>query len=165
MKNNIFAILTGLMLMFGFAGVYAYDSASPYTVTVNYIVGQDTSFTVALAGAETTIDFNPADLNSKEVEPDSQNAGGSTPMLTITNTGNVNLDFSRGLNTTNPAWVVLSMNTANTVDWTQIVNDTFVVADSSVAAAGTSEWYLWANFTSAAAGTTQRLLQVNSTAS
>jgi len=165
MKNNIFAILTGLMLMFSFAGVYAYDADTPYTVTVNYIVGQDTSFTVALAGAETTIDFNPADLNAKEVEPDSQDDGGSTPMLTITNAGNVALDFTRGLNASNPAWVVLSMNNANTVDWTQIVNDTFVAGDTSVAAAGTSEWYFWANFTAADSGTTVRTLQINSTAS
>jgi len=153
------------MFVFGIAGVYAYDSSTPYTVTVNYIVGEDTSFTVDLAGVETTIDFNPTTLNDKEVEPDSQNAGGSTPILTITNTGNVNLDFTRGLNTTNPAWVVLSMNNANSVDWSQIVNDTFVDGDTSIASASSSEWYFWANFTAADSGTTARLLQINSSAS
>ena len=165
MKSKIMTLLLGFMFMFGMAGVYAYDASTPYTVTVNYIVGEDTSFTIALAGVETTIDFNPTTLNDKEVEPNSQVAETSTPILTITNTGNVNLDFSRGLNTTNPAWVVLSMNNANSVDWTQIVNDTFVDGDTVIASASTSEWYFWANFTAADSGTTQRLLQINSSTS
>ena len=165
MKGKILTILTGLMLMFGIAGVYAYNSDTPYTVTINYIVGEDTSFTVSLASPETTIDFNPTTLSSKEVEPDSQNASTSTPMATITNTGNVNLDFTRGLNTTNPAWVVLSMNVANTVDWTQTITDSFTSGDTSIASASTSEWYFWANFTAADSGTTARLLQINSSAS
>lgn len=164
MKKLMTFVMLSLMV-FSMAGVYAYDADTPYTVTINYIIGADTSFTVELAEVETTIDFNPATTSSKDVEPDSQVSGTSTPMLTITNTGNVNLDFERGLNASNPAWVVLSMNTENTVDWTKLVNDTFVTSSAEIAPAGTADWYFWANFTDADYGTEPRTFQINSTQS
>ena len=163
MKNKLLTIFLGMFLILGLSSVYAYDSDTPYTVTMNFIVGADTSFTVSLAGAETTIDFNPADLNSKEVEPDSQNAGGSTPMLTITNTGNTAQNFTAGLQTAKPSWVAISYNTANTVNWSKTVTDSFATVDTGVASAGTVDVYYWANFTSADAGTTARTYQINST--
>jgi hypothetical protein len=165
MKTKNLMLLMGLLLITGFGSVYAYDANTPYTVTINYIVGQDTSFTVSLAGVETTIDFNPATLNSKNVEPDSQVAGSSTPMVTVTNTGNVNLDFKRGLTSDNPAWVILSMNNANSVDWTKLVNTTSITSSSGIEPASSAYYYFWANFTSAEAGSTPVTFQVNSTAS
>jgi len=162
MKNKILVILTGLMFMFGIAGVYAYNSESPYTVTMNFIVGEDTSFTVALAGSETTIDFNPATANDKEVEPDSQDDGGSTPIETITNTGNVNLALTHELNVTTD-FVTVSYNTANTVDWTKILNSTTSSINASVPSSETQDVYMWANFTAADSGTTAVLYQINST--
>lgn len=162
MKSKIFVFLVSLLAIVGMTGVYAYDADNPYTVTMNFIVGADTSFTVDLAGAETTIDFNPSTLSSKEVEPDSQSATGSTPILTITNTGNTNLDFKHGLTTAKPSWVAISWNTANSVNWGQTLTDTFTTVDTSVASSGTVDVYLWANFTSADAGTTARTYQINS---
>jgi len=162
MKNKILVILTGLMFMFGIAGVYAYNSESPYTVTMNFIVGEDTSFTVALAGSETTIDFNPATANDKEVEPDSQDDGGSTPIETITNTGNVNLALTHELNVTTD-FVAVSYNAENTVDWTKILNSTTSSINASVPSSETADVYMWANFTAADSGTTAVLYQINST--
>lgn len=163
--NKLLTFVMISMFMLGIGSVYAYDADTPYTVTINYIIGADTSFTVELAGEETTIDFNPATIDSKEVEPDSQVALTNTSMLTITNTGNVNLDFPRAINATNPAWAVLSMNTVNTTDWTQLINDTFVDGDTAIAPASESNWFFWANFTDAVYGTDTRLLQINSTQS
>ncbi len=165
MKEKISTILIGLMFIFGIAGVYAYDSSSPYTVTMNFIVGADTSFTVALAGAETTIDFNPSTSSSKEVEPDSQNASTSTPIATITNTGNVAVNFTQKMNETNPTWVNVSYSNVNVVNWSQTILATYSTINTSVASSGTSAVYMWANFTSADSGTTPRIYQINSTAS
>lgn len=156
---SLFAITLVLASCFGI--VSAYDESTPYTVTINYIVGSDTSFTATLAGAETTIDFNPTNASSKYVEPDSQDAGGSTPILTLTKTGNVNLDFTQALNATNPAEIVLMVDADNDWDGADVITDTFIALESGVST--TSTVYMWANFTSAPAGTTQRLYQVNAT--
>lgn len=167
MKKLNSVLLTVMMLgmVFGMSGVMAYDASTPYTVTMNFIVGSDTSFTVALAGVETTIDFNPASSNSKEVEPDSQDAGGSTPILVITNAGNVAQDFSHDVNQTLPTGTNVSYSTTNTVDWTKEILPTGTTIDTSVAAAGTVDVYMWANFTNADAGTTEVIYRINSTAS
>lgn len=164
MKKKILMLVVGLFLVTCIASVYGFDASSPYTVTMNFVVGADTSFTVGLAAAESTIDFNPVDANAKEVEPDSQNASTSTPMVTITNTGNVNLNFTHELNTTKPSWVNISWSTDNTVDWTQFLDDTYSEVNTSVPSSETETIYFWSNFTSAVEGTTQRLYQINSTA-
>ena len=163
--SAMLCLLSLIGMLFATSGVMAYDASNPYTVTMNFIVGDDTSFTVSLAGEETTIDFNPATLNSKEVEPDSQNAGTSIQMIEITNTGNVNLDFNHAVNASLPNWVIVSYNTANTVDWTKTLNETSQTFSTSVAPAGTVDVYFWANFTSADSGTESRTYQINSTAS
>jgi len=162
MNNKILMLLIGVFLFTGMAGVYAFDSDNPYTVTMNFIVGEDTSFTVALAGSETTIDFNPTTANSKEVEPDSQDDGGSTPIETITNTGNVNLALTHELNVTTD-FVAVSYNAENTVDWTKILNSTTSSINASVPSSETADVYMWANFTAADSGTTAVLYQINST--
>jgi hypothetical protein len=166
MKSKFLTLLIGLLIVTSMSGIYAYDSANPYTVTMNFIVGADTSFTVELAGSETSIDFNPASLNSKEVEPDSQNAGASTPILTITNTGNTNLDFTHKLTAAKPDWVVISYNNdTNTVNWGKTLTDEVSNVEQTVASSGEVKVYMWANFTSALAGTTARTYQINSTVS
>lgn len=167
MKKLNSVLLTVMMLgmVLGMSGVMAADADTPYTVSMNFIVGDDTSFSVVLAGAETTVDFNPTTKDDKEVEPDSQDAGGSTPILVITNDGNTNLDFAHLLNTTAPEGTNISYATTNAVDWSQELLTAATTIDTGVAAAGTVDVYLWANFTDAASGTTEVLYQINSTAS
>ena len=50
MKGKLSLVLL-LGVLFALNGVLAYDNENPYTVTVNFIVGDDTSFTVTLAGS------------------------------------------------------------------------------------------------------------------
>lgn len=164
MKNKILTLFVGLFLVASIASVYAADASTPYSVTMNFVVGEDTTFSVALAGAETSIDFNPADANSKEVEPDSQNAAGTTPMVNITNDGNVALNFTHQLNQTKPSHVEVSWSLTNSVDWSQTVTTTYSVINSSVPAGESEVVYYWANFTAAPQGTTQRLYYINTTA-
>jgi len=142
----------------------ALDADTPYTVTMNLIIPSDSTFTVALAGSETTIDFNPTTKDSTEVEPDSQVASGdTTPIAVITNAGNVNLNFSVNLTAAKPSWVVLKAHSdgtyasATTYDTTAIE----LTAWKDITPTSTADVYLWADFTSALGGTTQRTFQVN----
>lgn len=163
-KQNLVLLLPIIaMMLFSVGSVYAYDADTPYTVTMNFIVGQDSSFTVSLAGSETTIDFNPATKDSKEVEPDSQDAGESTPILEITNTGNVALQFTHKVNDTMPTFVAVSYDTDNSVDWTKTITDSYSEISASVAKDSSADVYMWANFTDADSGTAQRTYQINST--
>lgn len=162
MQKKILSVLGIMLLMVSMFGIAsAYDEDNPYTVTINYIVGDDTSFTAELAGAESTIDFNPTNSSSKYVEPDSQDDGGSTPILTLTKTGNVNLDFTQALNETNDASIVLMVDTDNAYAGATVLTDSFVALDSGVSTS--TDVYMWANFTETASGTIQRTYQVNST--
>jgi len=165
MKNKILTLMLGLLLIGGISGVYAYDASTPYTASMKFIVGSDTSFTVQLAGAETTIDFNPVTANSKNVQPDSQNASTTTPIAVITNTGNINLNFTQKVNATMPTFVNVSYNTAATVDWTKLITSAYSTISTSISPASSSNLYMWANFTDATLGTAERTYQINSTAS
>lgn len=141
----------------------AYDASTPYTVTMNFIIPSDTAFSVSLAGAESTIDFNPANKDSKDVEPDSQVASASTPIAVITNDGNVAQNFSINLTLSKPSWVVVRADDTN-VAATATAFDTTPLEDSGwqdVSPAASVDIYMWANFTTAVGGTTARTFQVN----
>jgi hypothetical protein len=167
-NNNIVKLASlALVLMLMIPAGMAYDSGTPYTVTVNYIVPSDTSFTVTLAGAETTIDFNPATKDSANVEPDSQVAASSIPIATITNTGNLNQNFSVQLTTAQVAWAVVSVSNYNNYATPITLS---AVAQSptgwtAIAADASTYSYMKATFTDAPSGTTSKTLQVNSAAS
>ncbi len=167
-QNNIVKLVSvALMMMLMIPASMAYDSGTPYTVTVNYIVPSDTSFTVTLAGAETTIDFNPATKDSANVEPDSQVAASSIPIATITNTGNLNQNFSVNLTAAQPAWVVVSVSNYN--DYATPITLSAVAQTptgwTTIAADAACYAYMKGTFTDAIAGTTSKTLQVNSAAS
>jgi len=168
MKTNtaIRTVSLALIMMLMIPGSMAYDAGTPYTVTLNYIVPSDTSFTVTLVSPETTIDFNPATKDSADVEPDGQIAASNIPMATISNTGNLNQNFTVNLTAAQEAWAVVSLsnfsnyatpitlsNTAQSpTGWTGIVASADVVA------------YMKATFTDAPQGTTAKTLQINSAA-
>ncbi len=169
MKTSI-AIKTAsiaLIMMLMIPAGMAYDAGTPYTVTLNYIVPSDTTFTVTLAGAESTIDFNPTTKDSANVEPDSQNASGSVPIATISNTGNVAQNFSVNLTTAQSSWAVVSVsnfsNYATPITLSNIAQTP--TGWTNVAASANVVSYMNATFTNAAAGTTAKTLQINSAAS
>lgn len=160
-------VLTALFSVLSIVpGVMAYDASTPYTVTLQWIIPADTSFTVALCGAESSIDFDTNVVNGTDngVEPDCQDDGGSTPMLTITNTGNVNLNFTTNLTTGIPGWATLYVDNDNTIAGSDSFNTTAVLVEGGVASSGTVDVYFWTDYASAPAGTTQRTLQINSLA-
>lgn len=165
MKANLILVLTMIGIL-GMSLISAYDTATPYTVTMKWIVPSDTSFTIALCGSETSIDFdgNLTDNSASRVEPDCQSEGASTPIMTITNAGNQDLDFTCNLTASKPAFAVLKVNNASTYSSAVAFDTTATIIEGKVAPAGESEVYLWTDLTSATAGTTQRTYQVNSRA-
>ena len=154
-------LLVALALMLNMAVAIAYDSGTPYTVTMNFIVPSDTTFTVALAGVEVTIDFNPADKDSAQVEPDSQT--NVTAMVTVTNQGNVGMDYNCDLTVTKPTWVTLKGNNAYNYGTATIFDNgnAYTFALNVTSFGGTADLWLWADFVNASGGTTQRQFRVN----
>ena len=147
--------------------VSAYDANSPYTVTVNYIVPNDTTFTVTLAGAESSIDFNPGNRNSTNVEPDSQNAGGSTPIATIVNTGNIPQTFGVNITSAQYAWVAVTLSNSNDYSNPITLSATKQTPTgwSSISAAASIDAYMKADFTDAPGGTLSKTMEINSSVS
>ena len=165
-KQLMFGFLLVSVLMLATVAV-AFNADTPYTVTMNWIIPSDTTFTVALAGSETTIDFNDnvVTKDSKEVEPDSQNASLSTPIAVITNAGNQNLNFSANLTAAKPSFAVLMLSNASDVGASTVFDTTEVTIENSVIQAGTADLYIWTNLTDATSGTTVRTFQINSLSS
>jgi len=166
-KLKAISIFVLFALVASIPGAMAADADTPYTVTMNFIVPSDTTFSVELAGVETTIDFNPATKDSTEVEPDSQDDGGSTPIAVVTNDGNVNLNFSVNLTAERPTWVQIYASDTNTFASAVEFNTTALndAGWNTVTPTSTIDIYLWANFTSAVGGTTARTFQINTEAS
>lgn len=154
------------VLVFSVIPVTAYDASSPYSVTLNFVVPASTTFTVTLAGAESTIDFDD-DITSATVslaEPDSQDNDTSTPIIQIENTGNVNLNFTNELNATTPTWATLyGANVTDPGVATEFNSSVGVPIAEDIAPAATADIYLWATITSGAQGTTPMIYYINAT--
>jgi hypothetical protein len=164
-KNNkisglSFVIASLLLSVFASAFVLGYDASNPYTVTLNWIVPSDTTFTVALAGAETTIDFNPTNKSSLQVQADSQ--ADVTPIITVTNQGNVPANYSAEVTGILPSWVTLKgKNSYNYATADTLSNSTTTSIKTDVASGNTAEYWLWSDFTDAPQGTEVSSFQIS----
>lgn len=98
-------ILLLLVLIFVPTISIAHDQSSPATYDVFFNIAADTSFTVTLVGAETTMNFT-ANKNSKWVAPDGTN-NGIDPWARIDNTGDTSQTFGIKLGTANPGPIEL----------------------------------------------------------
>jgi len=164
-------VVVGLLVVLALgaiAGVAsALDASTPYTGDIKWVVPSDTSFTVSFAGAETSVDFD-TDLTGctqSGVQPNSQNNATSTPIITITNTGNVNLNFTCNLTDAKPSWAVLKVsNTTSYADATDF-DTTAVLINATVSSGQSTPMYIWTDVTDAAQGTETKTLQINSEAS
>jgi hypothetical protein len=169
MRKNLFLgffVVFSLGLLMNFAS--GYDASSPYTVTMKWIIGEDTSFTVSLCGSETSIDFDENLANqttADAVQPDCQDNSTSTPIMNITNSGNVALNLSCNLTASKPAWATLYVS--NDTDYTgaSTFDTTAVTIEDNVAVSGNVPVYIWTDVLNADTGTTSRTYQVNTVAS
>lgn len=160
--NKIKAILAALIAVSLIGVVAAYDASNPFTCNMNWAIPTDTTFSIAFAGGETSVDFTCTAQTENEVEPDSQDDGASTPIIVVTNDGNIALNFSCNLTAAKPAWATITVSETNTIASGSTFDTTAVEFSDNVAASGTANMYIWTNVSSAAAGNTQRVLQINS---
>ncbi len=162
--QQVAVLLISILLMSTPVLATSGTASTPVTYTINYILAVDTAFTVTPAGAEISMDFNPANTNSQDVEPDSQVKGTSTPWATISNDGNVAQTFSVNLTTAQASQA--RVNISNTNVFTQKVEISQTAQTptgwASVATSGTVNLYALANFTNLPGGTTSKTLQINS---
>lgn len=164
-KKILFGFFVALSLVCMLGIMSAEDASSPYTVTLKWIIADDTSFSVALCGSETTIDFDDHldnQTTATNIEPNCQNASTSTPIATITNDGNIDLNFTCNLTAAIPNWATLTVNDENTYTGGLSFNTTAVLINHTVSASADTDVYLWTNVTSADTGTTERTYQINS---
>jgi len=167
MKNKINGLALSLLMLisvFAIPMVLGYDASNPYTVTIKWIVPQDTTFTVALAGAETEIIFNATNKSSLEVNARSQTD--SVPIITISNQGNIPANYTAQVTAFLPSWVTLKgkktydYGTADT-----ITNTTGTLIDTNVASGNNATYWLWSDFSNGVYGTNQSTFQISAIAS
>lgn len=159
----------GIVIAFSIlsTGAIALDANNPYTVDMKWIVPSDTSFTVSLCGSQTSVDFDD-NLNSQttdsEIEPNCQNVSTTTPLLTISNDGNVAQNFTGFLQSARPAFVDgLWLNNAADFASATDFDTTAVDIATNVASGNSVDVYYWTNVSNADQGTTTRTKQINST--
>lgn len=144
--------------------VLGYDHNNPASYTVQYIIPSDTSFSVSLCGSETQLNFNPVNGSSKSVEPACQSKAIDKPWANITNSGNLNLNFSTNLTAINPTWVVLNIGSTSSMS-DQITMTSTGTSPSgwlNVAPGSSVQLYSLANFTNAPQGTTSMTIKIGS---
>lgn len=144
--------------------VLGYDQNNPASYTVQYVIPSDTSFSVSLCGSETQMNFNPANGSSKSVEAVCQSKDINKPWANITNTGNLELNFSTNLTTTNPNWVVLNIGSNSSMSDQVIVTNTATSPAGwlNVAPGNSVQVYSLASFTNAPQGTTSKTIKIGS---
>ena len=144
--------------------VLGFDHNNPASYTVQYIIPSDTTFSVSVCGASQTMDFNPANGSSKSVEATCQSKATNTPWANITNSGNLNLNFSTNLTAANPAWVTLNIgSTSSMSDQVTVTNAAISPAGWLNVAPGNSvQLYSQASFTNAPQGTTSTTIKIGS---
>jgi len=164
MGKGVIAVLFVIAIVAGVGLASAYDADNPWTGTVQWTIPSDTSFTVTFAGSQTQVNFNAAGQDDTLIEPDGQDASSNTPIITIENTGNLNLEFTCNLTSSKPSWATIKVSDEPDHTTATEFDTTAVVISSSVAPGESTPMYLWSNVTDAPSGTTTRTLQINSAA-
>lgn len=165
-------LLVGMLvsaMLFSSAGlVVAYDSSNPYSNFVEWTIADDTAFSVSVGGGASKVVFAPTSKTENNTEPTGQSDG--TPIFTVTNAGNIDLDFKCNLTSAKPTWATIKVND----EYNNVTADTFDTAlqtfNTSVSAGDHTAMYLWTNVTDAPGGsgadaTHNRTLRIYSVAS
>ena len=156
-------VISVIVVISGIASTtIAYDANNPWTGTVKWSIPADTSFTVTFAGSQTQINFTASGKTEGQIEPDGQDASANTPIITIENTGNTNLDFKCNLTSTPPSWGTIFVNDQPDYNNAVTVDTNQVTINSSVPAGESTPMYLWTDIIDAPAGTTTRTLMITS---
>ena len=164
-RKELITVLIVAIIMGGLGNVIAYDADNPWTGTVLWSIPGDTSFTVTFAGTETQVNFTASSATENLIEPSGQDASSNTPIITIENTGNTNLNFSCNLTSAKPSWATIKVSNQSDHTTATEFDTTLVLINESVPAGQSTPMYLWSNITNADAGDTTRTLMIVSEAS
>ena len=159
-SRKILALFLALVVAGSGIGVSAaaFDSSSPYSNFVDWVIASDTTFTVDIAGGQTKVVFSPASKTEINVEPAGQSDG--VPIFTVTNSGNVDLNFSCNLTEAKPTWATIKANDEYANATADDFNITLQLFNASVGVGNYTRLYLWTNVTDAVAGTANRTMQI-----
>lgn len=159
MNTKIIALLIASVVLIGMTGLVAAHNEQK---TLQWDVATDTAFTVTFEGVETTIDFTCTSQTQNLVEPDSQNAAGTTPIIVLENTGNAILNMTCNLTTAIPAWATLKVSNESTHGDANEFDQIATLINASLKIGHSTDMYLWTNISSAPSGNTPKTIQINS---
>lgn len=134
------------------------SSSITWNVTVESLT--DSSFTVTLPAGQTAINFTATTSKDTLLQPDNQTAG--TPIINVTNTGNIQQSFRFYLNSTVTnvlTYISLSSDLSNPVE---LNTTTTTIIITNLAASDSDNVWMYCNLSTPAPGTTGKLLTVNS---
>ncbi len=157
-------IVVGLLIAVMTVGItLGSDASNPYVGTIKWEIPTDTSFSVAFSGGETQINFIATTKNDTLLEPSGQDASANTPIITITNEGDTNLNFTCNLTDAVPSWATIKVsNTSDHTNAYEFSNGAAAIINASVPPSQSTPMYLWTNLTMATAGNTTRTLKIYS---
>lgn len=157
-------IVTGFLIAVLTVGVVlGADASNPYVGTIKWDIPTDTSFSVSFSGGETQINFIATTKNDTLLEPSGQDASADTPILTITNEGDTNLNFTCNLTDAVPSWATIKVsNTSDHTNAYEFSNGAPAIINASVPPSQSTKMFLWTNLTNAEAGNTTRTLKIYS---
>jgi len=156
-------VISAIVVIAGIASTaIAYDADNSWVGTVLWSIPSDTSFTVTFAGSQTQINFTASSKTQSLIEPDGQDAANNTPIITIENTGNTNLQFYCMLTSDKPSWATIKVSDESDHTTAVEFNTLLAIINTSVPAGQSTPMYLWSNITNAVAGDTTRELEIGS---
>jgi len=162
--KRILAVMAAIIAL-SMPMAFAYDADNPYTVTLQYIIPIDSSFSVETRSLTAEIKFEFTAKTESNLEPTGQDDGNSLEILNVTNDGNTAIDLYH--NTTIPTLgagtVALCVDTDNTVDGCTNLTDSMVQLTDELAIDGHVDVYMWANAEDASSGIHTGKYQINST--
>ena len=143
MNKKIIIMLLTLMLLTSAAHAVV-DESNPATVTVNYVLSLDTSYSVT----GTIMSFSArANGTTQTVEPDGQDKSVPRPWSSITNTGEIPQSFSLYMYQDNPAYIKLNVSNSPTMTPNITLSLTGQQLGSELASGGVMPVYAEATFT------------------
>lgn len=116
---------------------------------------EDTSFTVSIVNGYTEINFTANNKTVGNLDAVGQDSGNA--VMSITNTGDVDLDIYLNMNETATGFTLLAGLT-NDPTGAKIINTTFFVLKSALASSSSQDIWLWLNWTEQTPTTVQRVL-------
>jgi len=154
-------VISVMVVVSGIASTaIAYDANNPWTGTVKWSIPSDTSFTVTFAGSQTQVNFTASAKTQSLIEPDGQDAANNTPIITLENTGNLNLTFTCNLTSAKPTWATIKVGNYKDPGYATEFNTDLVVVTTDVLPGTSAPMFLWSDITNAPAGDTTRELMI-----